>query len=59
MDGAAITSDKGGLLLREVGKRTSIIERFQACFSNCHDPERVGRGEKELAAQQVYELGVG
>jgi Transposase DDE domain group 1 len=31
-DGGAITTDGGGLLLREVEKRTGIIERFAGCF---------------------------
>ncbi|HUX10838.1 MAG TPA: transposase, partial [Terriglobia bacterium] len=31
-DGGAITSDAGGLLLREVERRTGIIARFAACF---------------------------
>jgi len=30
--GGAITTDAGGLLLREVEKQTAIIERFAACL---------------------------
>ncbi|HUY12793.1 MAG TPA: transposase [Terriglobia bacterium] len=50
----AITSDGSGLLLREVEKRTGIIERFAACFTDHRDAERVEHTVKELVAQRVY-----
>ncbi len=31
-DGGKITSDAGGLLLREVEKHTGIIKQFSQCF---------------------------
>jgi len=31
-DGGTISSDGGGLLLREVEKQTKILEQFAACF---------------------------
>ena len=40
-DGGAISSDGGGLLLREVDKRTGIIRKFAACFTDYRDPERI------------------
>jgi len=40
-DGGAITSDAGGLLLREVEKRTGIIAQFAACFRDSRDPARI------------------
>jgi len=33
-DGGSITSDAGGLLLREVEKRTGIIGQFANCFTD-------------------------
>ena len=33
-DGGDITSDAGGLLLREVERRTGIIQRFARCFQD-------------------------
>ena len=42
-DGGAITSDGGGLLLREVEKWTGIIERFADCFRDHRDGERIDR----------------
>jgi len=40
-DGGAISSDGGGLLLREVDKSTGIIRKFAACFTDYRDPERI------------------
>jgi len=33
-DGGAISSDGGGLLLREVEKRIGILHQFAACFTD-------------------------
>jgi DDE family transposase len=58
-DGGTITTDAGGLLLREVEKRTGIIAQFAACFTDHRDPERVEHKVKELVAQRVYALALG
>jgi len=58
-DGGAITSDGGGLLLREVEKRTGIIERFADCFRDHRETERIEHTVRELVAQRVYGLALG
>ncbi len=58
-DGGAITSDGGGLLLREVELKTRIIERFAGCFTDHRDPERIEHGVGELVAQRVHGLALG
>jgi len=58
-DGGAITSDAGGLLLREVEKRTGIIRQFAACFRDQRDPARIEHTVEELVAQRVYALALG
>src|SRR5712664_4292587 len=58
-DGGTITSDAGGLLLREVEKRTGILERFASCFRDHRDAERIEHTVKELVAQRVYGLALG
>jgi hypothetical protein len=58
-DGGAITSDAGGLLLREVEKRTGIIARFAACFRDYRKAEQVEHTVRELVAQRVYALALG
>jgi len=58
-DGGAITSDAGGLLLREVEAKTGMLRRFAACFTDHRDPERVEHSVGELIAQRVLALGLG
>ena len=58
-DGGAITSDGGGLLLREVEKRTGIVGRFAGCFTDHRDAERIEHTVRELVAQRVYGLALG
>ena len=58
-DGGAITTDAGGLLLREVGKRTRIIERFAECFRDHRAAGQVEHTVEELVAQRVYALALG
>ena len=58
-DGGAITSDAGGLLLREVEKRTGIIRQLAACFTDHRDPARLEHPVEELVAQRVYGLALG
>ena len=58
-DGGVITSDAGGLLLREVEKRTGIIRQFAACFQDQRKAERIEHGVEELVAQRVYGLALG
>ena len=58
-DGVAITSDAGGLLLREVETKTGILRKFAACFSDYRDPEPVEHAVYELQAQRVFALALG
>ncbi len=38
-NGGAISSDAGGLLLRQVEEATGILGRFAACFTDHRDPD--------------------
>jgi hypothetical protein len=58
-DGGAITSDAGGLLLREVEARTGILRRFAGCFTDHRDADLVEHTVYELIAQRVYALALG
>ena len=58
-DGGSITSDAGGLLLREVEKRTNIIGQFASCFTDYRDPELKEHAVAELVAQRIYGLALG
>ncbi|RPI30109.1 MAG: IS1380 family transposase [Hyphomicrobiaceae bacterium] len=58
-DGGTITSDAGGLLLREVEQRTGILRQFAACFVDHRDPELVEHTVQELVSQRIYGLALG
>jgi hypothetical protein len=58
-DGGAITSDGGGLLLREVEKRIGILRQFVACFTDYRKPDRIDHTVEALVAQRVYGLALG
>lgn len=58
-DGGAITSDGGGLLLREVEKRIGVLRQFAACFTDYRNPELIEHPVEELVAQRVYGLALG
>jgi Transposase DDE domain group 1 len=58
-DGDDISSDAGGLLLREVEKRTGIVERLAGCFRDYRDPRWVEHSVFQLVAQRVYGLCLG
>lgn len=58
-DGGTISSDGGGVLLREVELRTGIIRQFAACFTDHRDPGRIEHTVEELLAQRVYGLALG
>ena len=58
-DGGMISSDAGGLLLREVEKRSGILERFAACFRDHRDPERIEHSVETLISQRVYGIALG
>ena len=54
-----ISSDAGGLLLREVEKRTGILKQFAGCFQDYRDPRFVEHRIEPLVAQRVYGLCLG
>jgi hypothetical protein len=58
-DGGHVTSDAGGLLLREVEEKFHFIEQFAGCFTDHRDPERVEHTLVELLKQRVFGLCLG
>lgn len=58
-DGGSITSDGGGLLLREVERRTGILRQFAACFTDHRDAGQIEHTVEELISQRVYGLALG
>jgi hypothetical protein len=58
-NGGKITSDGGGLLLRETERIVGVIRQMAACFQDHRDPARVEHTVEELIAQRVYGLSHG
>lgn len=58
-DGGTISSDGGGVLLREVEVRTGIIRQFAGCFTDHRDPDLIEHTAEELVAQRIYALALG
>jgi len=58
-DGGRISSDAGGLLLRETERLTGIIRQFATCFTDHRDPDLIEHTVEELVAQRVYALALG
>lgn len=58
-DGGRITSDAGGLLLRELEERTLILQQFAACFTDHRSALLIEHTAEELVSQRVDGLALG
>jgi hypothetical protein len=58
-DGGRMTSDGGGLLLREVDHRLGMLARLARCFMDHRNPNSVEHSVQALVAQRVYALALG
>ena len=58
-DGGRITSDGGGLVLREVDARIGLIPRLAACFVDYRNPASIEHPVRRLLAQRIYALALG
>jgi hypothetical protein len=58
-DGGMISSDAGGLVLREVERCFGILRRFTACFRDYRDGQRTEHSLKTLISQRVYGIALG
>ena len=57
--GGTITSHGGGVLLREVERKTRILKRLAGCFEDGRDSKRVEHDLESMVAQRVYGLALG
>eukprot|EP00913_Durusdinium_trenchii_P008366 g7859.t1 len=58
-DGGSITSDAGGLLLRELEAKTRLLERFASCFTDHRDPKLIEHSVEELIKQRIFGIALG
>jgi hypothetical protein len=58
-DGATVTSDAGGLLLREVEAQFHFLDQFAGCFTDFRDPDQTEHTLGQLLKQRVFALCLG
>lgn len=58
-DAPAITSDAGGLLLREVDAKFQFIEQFADCFDDHRRPPFTIHSLQELLSQRIFGIALG
>ncbi len=58
-DGGKVSSDAGGLLLREVEEKFHFVAQFARCFTDHRNPELVEHTLPELLKQRVFGLCLG
>ena len=57
-DGGMITSDGGGLLLREAERRARIVGRFSHCFTDFRDQSSIEHTVSELIPEFCTEIAI-
>lgn len=57
--GGTITSDAGGLLLREADRAIGLFDRLADCFTDHRNPALIEHSVRELVAQRVVGLALG
>jgi hypothetical protein len=57
--GGTLTSDGGGLLLREVDRRCGLIDALAGCLTDLRDPSRITHERRTMLAQRIYGLALG
>jgi hypothetical protein len=58
-DGSTMTSDAGGLLLRETDRRLNLLPRLAQCFLDGRDSSRIQHSVAEMISQRVSALALG
>jgi hypothetical protein len=58
-NGGTITSDGGGLLLREVEQRNNILNRFSKCFTDHRNPDLIEHSVQDIVSQRVLAIALG
>src|SRR5436190_24269829 len=58
-DGGLVSSDGGGILLRQIEEQFNIIAQFAQCFTDFRDPELIEHSLPELLKQRIFGLCLG
>ena len=59
IDGGAITSNAGALLLGGTDRAIGLVRRFAACFRDARAPERIEHEVATLVGQRVFGIALG
>ena len=54
-----LTTDGGGLLLRQADRKVGLLRRLVGCFQEGRDAERIEHRVEEMLAQRIYGLALG
>jgi hypothetical protein len=57
--GGLITSDAGGLVLREIDQRYRLTEKAASCLRDSRDPHRVTHDLQTLLRQRLFSIALG
>ena len=58
-EGGRISSDGGGLLLREIDDRYGLTEKATRCLCDPRDPRRITHDEITLLRQRIFSIALG
>jgi hypothetical protein len=58
-NGGKLTSDGGGLLLRQVDRRLGLIDQINECIPDPRTPVRILHSQRTLLAQRIFGLALG
>jgi hypothetical protein len=58
-EGGRLTSDAGGLLLREADRRLGLTRRLAACLTDPRDPAKVIHEQQTMLAQRIFGMALG
>lgn len=57
--GGRMTSDAGGLLLREIATGTRLLEHFAECFEDHRNQDLIEHTKLELLSQRIFGIALG
>ena len=58
-NGGQITTDAGGLLLRELEQARGFVKEFSKCFTDYRDQDAIEHTVEELLSQRIYGIALG
>ena len=57
--GGTLTSDGGGLLLREVDRRLGLVDALAGCLTDPRDPAKIVHEQRTMLAQRILGIALG